>query len=311
MPPCPEKVAYDFHFPNAGQQQNLRSTRRLNIMTASTYTSVHLAKRPKDVIIPDETFTLKTNDIPKAADLKDGEVIFQSLYLSLDPAMRGWLNDTRSYIPPVQISETMRGACIGIIKASKSPSFSTGDYATGTVGWTEYAIVPSKTLEKLHIPQNGKLTDALGVLGMTGLTAYFGILSVGQVKAGDFVVVSGAAGATGSVVGQIAKLKGARVLGIAGSDEKVRWLKEDLGFDDALNYKDPGFPEQFKEATKDYIDVFFDNVGGEILDLALARAKAHARFVICGGISQYNSSNPQGPKNYLNTISQRIRYVMI
>ncbi|KAL8838561.1 MAG: hypothetical protein Q9176_004958 [Flavoplaca citrina] len=207
--------------------------------------------------------------------------------------------DTRSYVPPVQIGETMRGACIGIIKASKSPSFPVGSYATGTVGWTEYAIVHSKSLQKVEIPENGRLTDALGVLGMTGLTAYFGILSVGQLKAGDFVVVSGAAGATGSVVGQIAKLKGARVLGIAGSNDKVQWLKDDLGFDDALNYKDEEFGRKFKDATKDHIDVFFDNgsairnfnkprakctpVGGEILDLALARAKAHARFVICGG----------------------------
>ena len=174
----------------------------------------------------------------------------------------------------------MRGACIGIIKASKSPAFPTGSYAMGTVGWTEYAIVHSKTLQKVDIPKNGKLTDCLGVLGLTGLTAYFGILSVGQVKAGDFVVVSGAAGATGSVVGQIAKIKGATVLGIAGSEEKVTWLKEGLGFDDALNYKDAEFSQKFKEATKvcmllkfpwrctkkfsnrreqDYIDVFFDN----------------------------------------------------
>ncbi|KAL8787524.1 MAG: hypothetical protein Q9213_002182 [Squamulea squamosa] len=294
-------------------------------MTASTYTSVHLAKRPKDVIIPEETFTIRTNDIPKAADLKDGEVLFQSLYLSLDPAMRGWMNDARSYVPPVQIGEIMRGFCIGIIKASKSSSFPTGSYATGNVGWTEYAIVHSKSLQKVDLPKDAKITDALGVLGMTGLTAYFGILSVGQVKAGDFVVVSGAAGATGSVVGQIAKLKGATVVGIAGSDDKVQWLKEGLGFDDALNYKDPDFPKRFREATKDYIDVFFDNVGGEVLDLALTRAKAHARFVICGGnqllspfetdrstkpptaISQYNSSKPQGPKNYLNIITQRIR----
>ncbi|KAL8669619.1 MAG: hypothetical protein Q9168_005794 [Polycauliona sp. 1 TL-2023] len=272
-------------------------------MTASTYKSVVLAKRPKDVIVPSETFSVKTDDIPKAADLKDGEVLFQSLYLSLDPAMRGWMNDTRSYVPPVQINETMRGACIGIIKASKSPTYPTGSYATGTVGWTEYAIFPDKALTKTTIPQNGKLTDSLGVLGMTGLTAYFGILSVGQVKAGDFVVISGAAGATGSVVGQIAKLKGARVLGIAGSEDKVGWLKGELGFDDALNYKDKDFASKFKEATKDHIDVFFDNV----LDLALSRAKAHARFVICGAISQYNSAKPQGPKNYLNIISQRIR----
>ncbi|KAL8726870.1 MAG: hypothetical protein Q9166_006422 [cf. Caloplaca sp. 2 TL-2023] len=156
----------------------------------------------------------------------------------------------------------MRGAAIGVIKASKSNDFSVGSYALGTVGWTEYAITSANHLQKIDIPDNGILTDALGVLGTTGLTAYSGILSVGQVKAGDFVVVSGAAGATGSVVGQIAKLKGATVLGIAGSDDKVQWLKEDLNFDDALNYKDPNFPKRFKEATKNYIDLFFDN--GEI-----------------------------------------------
>lgn len=141
---------------------------------------------------------------------------------------------------------------------------------------------------------------------MTALTAYFGILDVGKVKAGDFVVISGAAGATGSVVGQIAKLKGARVLGIAGSDDKCAWLKE-LGFDDALNYKAKDFPSKFRAATKSLIDVYFDNVGGEILDLALARAKAHSRFIMCGGISQYNEVAPKGPKNYLMIVSMRIR----
>ncbi|KAL8991095.1 MAG: hypothetical protein Q9177_000406 [Variospora cf. flavescens] len=212
--------------------------------------SVHLAKRPRDRIIPGETFALKTGEAPKESDLKDGEVLLQSLYLGLDPAMRGWLNDKRSYIPPVQIGEVMRGIAVGIVKASKSDAFPVGSYAIGTVGWTEFAIMNSKQLEKVDIPHNGKITDALGVLGITGLTAYFGLLDVGKVKAGDFVVVSGAAGATGSVVGQIAKVKGATVLGIAGNDDKVRWLKDELGFDDALNYKDEDFPKKFKEATK-------------------------------------------------------------
>ncbi len=144
------------------------------------------------------------------------------------------------------------------------------------------------------------------VTGLTGLTAYFGLLDIGKPKPGDLVVVSGAAGATGSVVGQIAKLKGCRVLGIAGSDDKIAWLKE-LGFDDALNYKDPNFAKQFREKTKGFIDVFFDNVGGEVLDLALSRAKAHARFVMCGAISQYNAKDVKGPKNYMNIISLKIR----
>ena len=234
--------------------------------------------------------------MPTASSLQDGEVIFQTLYLSLDPAMRGWLNPTRSYVPPVEIGAVMRGNGIGIIVASKSKKYPVGTYATGMCGWSEYTVLKEKFVEPLDLPEGAVPTDALGVLGMTGLTAYFGILEVGKVKAGDFVVVSGAAGATGSVVGQIAKLKGATVLGLAGEDSKVQWLKEELGFDDALNYKDPEFAKKFRAATKGLIDVYFDNVGGEILDLALSRAKPFSRFVMCGAISEYNNKKPQGPK---------------
>jgi NADPH-dependent curcumin reductase CurA len=223
------------------------------------YISVHLAERPKDRIIPGKTFKIQTQPIPSASSLKDGEVIFQTLYLSLDPAMRSWLNPTRSYVPPVGINEVMRGYGIGIIVASKCPSFPVGTYASGMCGWSEYTVLKGKHLESLDLPRGAVPTDTLGVLGLTGLTAYFGILDVGQVKAGDFVVVSGAAGATGSVVGQIAKLKGAKVLGLAGGDDKVRWLKEELGYDDALNYKDPEFEKKFRAATKGLIDVYFDN----------------------------------------------------
>lgn len=190
--------------------------------------------------------------------------------------------DARSYVPPVQIGEVMRGFTIAKVLASKSSKFSAGQFVTCTPGWTEVAIQDEKELTLLEIPTNGRLTDAMGVLGLTGLTAYFGILDIGEVKKGDFVVVSGAAGATGSVVCQIAKLKGAKVLGLAGSDDKVEWLKE-LGCDEALNYKSNSFVDDFKAKTKDLIDVFFDNVGGDILELALSRAKAHARFVMCGG----------------------------
>jgi NADPH-dependent curcumin reductase CurA len=171
---------------------------------------------------------------------------------------------------------------IGKVLASTSSKFEKGNYVTAISGWTELAIAPAKDVTLLDIPKNGKVTDALGVLGGTGLTAYFGILDIGEVKAGDFVVVSGAAGATGSVVCQIAKLKGAKVLGLAGSDDKVEWLKE-LGCDDALNYKSENFAQDFKAKTQDLIDVYFDNVGGEILELALSQAKIHSRFVICGG----------------------------
>jgi NADPH-dependent curcumin reductase CurA len=201
----------------------------------------------------------------------------------------------------------MRGQSVGIVKASKSKNYPVGSHALGMSGWSEYSILSEKLLEKITIPNGGRPTDALGVVGMPALTAYFGILDVGKVKAGDFVVVSGAAGATGSVVGQIAKIKGATVLGIAGSDDKCSWLTSELGFDAALNYKDKDFSKKFRAATKNLIDVYFDNVGGEILDLALGRAKPHARFVMCGGISQYNATNPQGPKNYLMIVSMRIR----
>ncbi|KAF2133052.1 NADP-dependent leukotriene B4 12-hydroxydehydrogenase [Dothidotthia symphoricarpi CBS 119687] len=272
-----------------------------------SYTSIHLVERPQDAIVPGKTFTSKQHPIPSASSLQDGEVLFQTLYASLDPAMRGWLNPTRSYVPPVEIGAVMRGNGIGIIIASKSSKFPVGSYALGMCGWSEYAVLQEKFLESLDLPSGAVPTDALGVLGMTGLTAYFGILNVGQVKAGDFVVVSGAAGATGSVVGQIAKLKGATVLGLAGEDSKVQWLKEELGFDEALNYKDPEFAKKFKAATKNLIDVYFDNVGGEILDLALSRAKPFSRFVMCGAISEYNKKKPQGPKNYLMIISMRIR----
>ncbi|KAK5050102.1 hypothetical protein LTR84_004222 [Exophiala bonariae] len=275
---------------------------------ASTYSTVTLAQRPKANIVPGETFKFnKNNKAPSASDLKDGEVIFETNYLSVDPAMRGWLNDTRSYLPPVQIGEIMRGSALGTVKASKDSNWPVGTHASGLVGWTELAVVKGKNLEKIKLPKGGRLTDSMAVLGITGLTAYFGLLDVGQVKAGDFVVVSGAAGATGSVVGQIAKLKGAKVLGIAGSDDKCQWLVDELGFDAALNYKDKDYAKKFRAATKDLIDVFFDNVGGEILDIALSRAKPHSRFVICGGISQYNTAKAQGPKNYLMIISMRIR----
>lgn len=201
----------------------------------------------------------------------------------------------------------MRGIAVCSVKSSRSSKFSTGDIVTAASGWTEQAVLADKALTKIEVPRGAQVTDALGVLGSTGMTAYFGILDVGKVRAGDFVVVSGAAGATGSVVCQIAKLKGAKVLGIAGSDQKVKWLKEELGCDDAINYKDPNFHESFRQATKGFIDVYFDNVGGEILDMCLARAKQHMRVVCCGGISQYNSADVRPLKNYLNIIAQRIR----
>lgn len=270
--------------------------------------SVVLAERPTNDIIPGQTFHQKITPAPTPDDLKDGEILVEVLYLSLDPAMRGWLNDVRSYLPPVQIGAVMRGGSVSRVLASKSKQAAVGDYISAHTGWTEYAILAEGTFEPASaFPGVQDPKDLLSHLGMTGLTAWVGMTKIGEPKAGETVVVSGAAGATGSVAGQIAKANGARVVGIAGSDDKCKWLVEELGFDVALNYKNPEFKEKLKEATPNYIDVYFDNVGGEILNSCLARAKEHARFVMCGGISQYNTDKPQGPSNISRVITMRIR----
>ncbi|KAI1291327.1 hypothetical protein F5Y03DRAFT_377040 [Xylaria venustula] len=268
-----------------------------------------LAKRPKTNVVPGETFELKKGPAPTADDLKDGEVLVESLYLSLDPAMRGWLNDARSYLPPVQIGEKMRGGTISRVLASKTSKAKEGDIVSAMIGWTEVAVTNEREIEKLEVPKGGRITDFLGVLGLTGLTAWTGLHRIGKPKAGETVVVSGAAGATGSVVGQIAKQRGAKVIGIAGSEDKCAWLKNELGFDAALNYKSESFRKDLAAATPDYIDVYWDNVGGEILELALDRAAKHARFVMCGSISGYNASKSEakGIRNLFHVTAQRIR----
>lgn len=272
----------------------------------STFSATVLAKRPKGQIIPGETFKLIEKPILRLEDVPADHVLVETLYLSLDPAMRGWLSEMRSYAPPVGLNEVMRGYVIARVIESRCSSIPKDTYVTCTPGWTEMAILPKSAVVPIQRPPNSRLTDALGVLGLTGLTAYFGITEIGNVKPGDFVVVSGAAGATGSVVCQIAKLKGARVLGIAGNEEKVKWLR-DLGCDAALNYKAVDFERNFKEETKDLIDIYYDNVGGDLLEMALAQSKPHARFVMCGAISQYNSTNSVGPRNLFMVIAMRIR----
>ncbi|KAK4178566.1 putative NADP-dependent oxidoreductase [Triangularia setosa] len=278
-------------------------------MPSDTNTSLILSERPSGPIVKGKTFSLKSSPAPTEADLKDGQVLLETLYISFDPAMRGWLDDRRSYLPPVQIGETMRALTVSRVLASKSPKFSSGTIVTAPSGIQEIAIMPDSQVEKAYdLPQGGKLTDLLGVLGSTGLTAFFGMTKIGQPKPGDTVVVSAAAGATGSVAAQIAKIAGARVVGIAGGEAKCRWLKEELGLDEALDYKAPDFKQKFKEATPKFVDVYFDNVGGEILDLAMARAAQFSRFVMCGGISQYNSEDKKGPgASFFNVITQRIK----
>lgn len=208
----------------------------------------------------------------------------------------------------MQIGEVMRGVSASRVLASRSKLAAVGEYVFATTGWTQYKVLKDGQFEPAsHYPGLQDPQDMLSALGLTSITAWLGIENIGNIKPGELVVVSGAAGATGSVAGQIAKIKGARVVGIAGSDDKCRWLKEELGFDGALNYKAADFKEKFKEATNGYIDVYFDNVGGEILDMCLARAKENARFIECGVISQYNDANPKGLKNIGQVVTMRIR----
>jgi NADPH-dependent curcumin reductase CurA len=232
----------------------------------------------------------------------DGEVLVKIQYVSLDPAMRGWMNEGRSYIPPVAIGEVMRAFAAGEVIASNDPDVAVGQHVGGLLGVQEYAVANGKGVFKLDTSL-APLPVYLGALGMPGVTAYFGLLDIGQPKAGDTVVVSGAAGAVGGLVGQIAKLKDCRVVGIAGGPEKCRHLVEDLGFDAAIDYKAQDVPAALGEQCPNGIQIYFDNVGGDILDAALAHLARHARVVICGAISQYNNSGvTHGPANYLSLL---------
>jgi NADPH-dependent curcumin reductase CurA len=237
-----------------------------------------------------------------AGEPGDGEFLIEVNYISLDPAMRGWINEGRSYIPPVEIGEVMRALGVGRVVESKHPDFAEGDTVTGLFGVQEYTISAGAGVIKVD-PGLAPLPTYLGALGMTGMTAYFGLLEVGQPKQGETVVVSAAAGAVGAIAGQIAKIKGCRAVGIAGGEEKCRYVTEDLGFDAAVDYKAGDLGKALAEACPDGIDVYFDNVGGEILDAALAVLNRHARVVICGAISQYNNTGPmRGPSNYMSLL---------
>ncbi|MDQ2754442.1 MAG: NADP-dependent oxidoreductase [Actinomycetota bacterium] len=235
----------------------------------------------------------------------EGEFVVRIRYLSLDPAMRGWMNDVRSYVPPVGIDEVMRAGGAGVVIASRHPGFPEGQHVTGAFGVQEYAIsdgVGVVTVDADLAP----LTTYLGALGMPGLTAYFGLLDIGRPVAGETVVVSGAAGAVGSIVGQIAKRVGCHVVGIAGGPEKCAWLTDDLGFDAAIDYKAGDVRGGLRAHAAKGVDVYFDDVGGDILDDNLARLRRGARVVICGAISQYNTTGAvKGPSNYLSLLVNR------
>ena len=240
----------------------------------------------------------------------DGEFLVRNLYFAFEPAMRGWLNDVRSYVPPVQIGEVMRAASVGQVVQSRNSDFKQGDFVTGTFGWQDYAVSdgrPGPMGGARKIPAGIPPYLVLGALGGTGLTAYFGMLDVGKLKPGDSVVVSGAAGATGSVAAQIAKIKGAsKVVGIAGGARKCRWLTDEAGLDAAIDYKSEDVRRRLREECPKGIDLYFDNVGGEILDAALLNMAIHGRVVLCGGISSYNEKElPAGPRNYMQLVIRR------
>jgi NADPH-dependent curcumin reductase CurA len=236
---------------------------------------------------------------------KEGELLVQALYISLDPAMRMWVNEARSYMPPVAIGAVMRALGVGVVTASRNARFAVGDHVSAAFGVQEYALTDGQGVRKVDT-RLAPLPKYLSVLGMTGMTAYFGLLDTGQPKTGETVVVSAAAGAVGSIVGQIAKIKGCQVVGIAGGHEKCSFITQELGFDAAIDYKNEDVKQALRQHCPEGIDIYFDNVGGAILDAALAQLRLHARIVICGAISQYCNTGPaSGPSNYLALISNR------
>jgi NADPH-dependent curcumin reductase CurA len=269
---------------------------------------VRLAARP--VGLPQASDWQHTTEA--VAEPAEGGVLVKTLALSLDPAMRGWMNEGKSYIPPVGIGEVMRAGGVGVVVASRNAGFAVGDTVSGGPGVQEYWSVAAEQVQRSGLVKidlrAGTLTQWLNVLGMPGMTGYFGLIDVGQPQAGETVVVSGAAGAVGQTVGQLAKLKGCRVVGIAGGAAKCEWVVNELGFDACIDYKGGSVKDGLKAHCPQGVDIYFDNVGGEILDTVLTRINRKARIIICGAISQYNNTTPvQGPKNYLSLLVNRAR----
>ena len=263
-----------------------------------------LKDRPTGMVEP-SNFEWHEAETPEPAD---GEFLVQNMYLSLDPAMRTWMTAMRSYIPPVEIGDVMRGACVGRVLESKSEGFEPGELVLGTFGWQDFAVSDGGgPIPVNKVPEGVPPTMPLGVLGITSLTAYFGLKEIAKPASGETVVVSGAAGATGSVAGQLAKIWGCKVVGIAGGPEKCEWLTGEPGFDAAIDYKGEKVSSRLRELCPKGMDVFWDNVGGKVLEAALANLAMGARVVLCGAISNYNASAPTGPRNYMNLLVRRAR----
>jgi hypothetical protein len=261
-----------------------------------------LASRPTGWVT-ESNFRIENAPVPQP---KDGEVLVKNLWLSLDPYMRGRMSDVKSYVKGVDIGEVMVGQTVGEVVESKAPQFKAGDKVLAQAGWQLFAALPAKDVFKIQ-GRDIPLSYYLGVLGMPGMTAYFGLKEIGQPKAGETVVVSAASGAVGSVVGQLAKAWGCRAVGIAGGKEKCDYVTRELGFDACLDYKAGGLREALKEAAPKGVDVYFDNVGGEILDTALARMNLFGRVVVCGSISDYNAAEPYRPRNLRAILVNRLK----
>ena len=270
-----------------------------------TNRSWRLRQRPEGVI-DENDLELVTDEIP---EIQEGQVLAKTIYFSLDPTNRIWMSDIDQYMEPVEIGDIMRaGGSLAIVEESKVPHVKAGDIVQGGMhgGWQEYFIIPGEEAAAIPLVESIPLTALISVLGFTGPTAYFGFLDIGQPKKGETVVVSAAAGAVGSIVCQIAKIKGCRVVGIAGSDEKCNWLKNDLKVDEVINYKKDDILESLKEKCPEGIDIYFENVGGETLDAALTLMNNYGRIPVCGLISMYNDWETPGPKMFRNILMKRL-----
>ena len=280
----------------------------MTALAALTNHQIRLAARPNGLPTRDG-WSFTTEPVAEPAE---GGVLVKTLSLSLDPAMRGWMNEGKSYIAPVGIGEVMRAGGIGKVIASKNAAFAVGDVVSCTPGVQEYCLVAGADIKRNGLfkidTRLGTPNQWLNVLGMPGMTGYFGLMDVGMPHAGETVVVSGAAGAVGQTVGQLAKAKGCRVVGIAGGAAKCDWVVKELGFDACVDYKAGNLKADLRDACPKGVDIYFDNVGGEILDTVLTRINRKARIIICGAISQYNNTTPvQGPANYLSLLVNRAR----
>ena len=261
-----------------------------------------LKNRPEG-LVKDSDFELITEEL---GEIQEGEILIKNEYLSFDPTQRMWLTDLPGYLPPVQIDEVVRAGGMGRVLESKNPNYKEGDLIFGMVGWQTHLITDAKEEDRFRlIPELLPIPTMLNVLGTTGITAYYGLLELAKPKAGEVVLVSGAAGATGSVAAQLAKEAGCHVIGIAGGEEKCNWLK-DCGLDTVIDYKNSNVHEELFKAAPNGIDIYFDNVGGPLLETVLFLININARVMLCGGISGYNATEPQpGPRNILNLVVQR------